>query len=118
MYGLPTNINLDFFLEKTLLQICIGAHDLILNFDGNVSVTITSSIEFSCSKCSFQKTNDFRRIASTIAVLINQTIVSVEGNEAGTLTLKFDSGGIVTIYDDSKEYESYTIKNQKQIIVV
>lgn len=25
MYGLPKNINLDFFLKKTSLQICIGA---------------------------------------------------------------------------------------------
>ena len=118
MYGLPKNINFDFFLEKTLLQICIGAHDLIFNFDGNVSITIASSIGFSCSNSKLQKTNDFCQIASTIAVLINHTIASVEGDEAGTLTLKFDSGEIITIYDDSKEYESYTIKNQEQIIVV
>lgn len=118
MYKLPKNINLEFFLKKTLLQICIGAHDLIFNFDGDVRITITSSVGFSDSNTNVQKEDNFCKIASTVATLVNQTIVSVEGDESGTLKLNFDNGGRIIIYDDSEQFESYIIINGDQIIVV
>lgn len=118
MYGLPQDINLTFFNGKTLLQACFGAHDLILNFEGDVSVTVTSSLGCMDSGDNIQKYDDFRQAAPAVMVLLNQTILSAAGDEAGTLTLKFDGGGVLAIYDDSKEYESYTIKNAGQTIVV
>jgi hypothetical protein len=118
MYGLPKDINLEFFNGKTLLQACFGAHDLILNFDGDVSLTVTSSVGCMTSDGSIQQYDDFRQAAPVVVALLNQTILFAEGDKAGALSLKFDGGGMLTIYDDSKEYESYTIKNGGQMIVV
>jgi hypothetical protein len=118
MYGLPKDVNLAFFNGKTLLQACFGLHDLILNFDGDVSLTVTSSVGCMALDESIRQYDDFRQIAPVVVALLNQTILSAEGDEAGTLTLKFDGGEMLAIYDDSKEYESYTIKNGEQMIVV
>jgi hypothetical protein len=98
--------------------VCIGAHDLILNFDGGVSVTVTSCIGFTSSSTPTQRYDDFRQAASILVTLINQKIVSAEGEKPGTLTLKFDDDRMLSVYDDSREYESYAIKNGEQLIVV
>ena len=118
MYGLPHDVNLSFFRGKKLLQLCIGVHDLILNFDGDVSVTVTSSVGFVDSSGTIQKHDDFREAACAMAALLDQTALSAHGDVAGTLTLTFDGGGMLIVYDDSKDYESYTIKNGDRMIVV
>ena len=118
MYGLPRDINLAFFNGKTLLQACFGANDIILNFDGNISITVTSSLGCMGSGGSIQQCDDFRQTAPSVLELLNQTVLTAEGDEAGTLTLKFDGGGMLAIYDDSKNYESYVINNGGQMIVV
>jgi hypothetical protein len=118
MYGLPHDINLAFFSGKTLLQVCIGAHDLILNFDDDVCVTVTSSVACMDSSNTMRRYDDFGAGASTLAALLNQTVVSAQGDEVGTLTLRFNNGGMLAVYDDSKEYESYTIKNGEHLIIV
>jgi Family of unknown function (DUF6188) len=117
MYGLPHDIDLAFFIQQTLLQVCIGACDLILNFEG-VSVTVTSSVGFADSTGAFRRYDDFPRAASDLVTLLNQSVTSAEGDNAGTLTLRFDGAATLSIYDDSKQYESYTVKNGAQIIVV
>lgn len=118
MYGLPHNIKLDFFVNTIFIQMCIGAHDLILNFDNNVSITITSSVACMVPNGNIQKETVFRNIASVLGLLLNHAVVSVNSNEAGTLKLEVDNGGMIEIYDDSKEFESYVIHNGEQIIVV
>lgn len=118
MYGLPKDVDLTFFSGRTLLQACFGVHDLILNFDGDVSLTVTSSVGCMASDGGIQQYDDFRQVALAVLALLNQTILSAEGDEAGTLTLRFDGGGVLAVYDDSNEYESYTIKNGGQMIVV
>jgi hypothetical protein len=116
MYGLPRDVSLAFFEQRTLLQVCIGAHDLILNFDG-ISVTVTSSIGLSDGHV-VQRYQDFPQAAPALVTLLNQKITSAVGKDAGTLELLFIGGLTLSIYDDSKEYESYTIKNGGQLIVV
>jgi hypothetical protein len=118
MHGLPSNVNLDFFIKKTFLQMCIGANDLILNFDNDVSITVTSSIGCLDSTGKIHKGEDFLKIAPILGLLLNCTVVSVKGDKSGTLKLEFDNGGKLEIYDDSEQYESYIIKNGEQIIVV
>ena len=118
MYGLPHNTSLAFFNGKTLLQVCFGAHDLLLNFDGDVSVMVSSSVGCMDSGGAIQRYDDFRDAAPALLTLLNQTVMSAEGGREGTLTLRFDGGRPLAIYDDSKEYESYTIKNGEQLIVV
>ena len=118
MYGLPPNIDLSFFVEKTLLQVCFGRHDLILHFDENVSITITSSIGFSSPNGDIQQNEDFYLMANIILQLLEKKIVSVLTNTEGTLILCFENGFDLVVYDDSAYYESYVIRNGEKLIIV
>ncbi len=118
MYGLPKDLSLEFLFGQTLLQVCIGAHDLILNFDNDVSMTVTSRIGCAGADATEHEYDDFKKAASDLMVFLNQTIAKAEGREDGTLRLAFDTGETLTIYDDSAEYESYTIRHGEKVIVV
>jgi len=118
MYGLPKGLSLEFLCGQTLLQVCVGAHDLILNFHDDVSVTVTSRIACAGPDGARHEYDDFRQAAPELMVFLNETIAKAEGSEDGTLRLAFDTGGTITIYDDSAEYESYTIRHGERVIVI
>jgi hypothetical protein len=116
MYGLPRGIDLSFFQQKSLLQVCFGLHDLILNFD-DVSVTVTSSIGISDSATT-QNCENFLQAAGPLTALLERRVTSASGDTAGTLKLDFDNDKSLFIYDDSRKYESYTIRYADKLIVV
>jgi hypothetical protein len=118
MYGLPPDLDLNFLSGKSLLQICVGVHDLILNFDRSVSITVTSSIGCAIAGGPHRKFEDFRQAAAVAVVLLYQTVTSAKGDADGTLSMEFHDGGHLDIYDDSKEYESYTIRHGEKLFVV
>ena len=118
MYKLPKDIKLDFFIGKTLFSIDISVHSLIFRFDDGLTVTVMSSIGYVDSTGKTNQSENFCEIIATLVKLLNQSVVSAEGDESGTLKLEFDNGGKLEIYDDSKQFESYVIKNGEQIIVV
>ena len=118
MYGLPSTLDLSFLCGKTLLQICVGGADLILNFDGDVSITVTSSVGWTNAQKAHDVYEDFSKAVSVVATLLNKPVVSSRGNPSGTLTLEFLGGVTLELYDDSKQYESYVIKHGSDVIVV
>lgn len=118
MYGLPKDIDLNFFIGRTLVQVCVGSNDLILNFDGEVSVTVTSSVGCMGSSGKLTKYDDFREAAPEVLMLLDRAVVSAKGDEGGTLALEYDGGRHLQLYDDTKQYESYTIRNGGKVIVV
>lgn len=119
MYGLPKDINLDFFVGRTLLQICIGASDIILKFDESVSLTITCSIGFKEEGCDIRKYDFLSHSAVDIIKLLHKIVIGVNGLEDGTLILEYNDGNILEVYDDSEQYESYIIHyGDNEMIIV
>jgi hypothetical protein len=118
MYGIPSGMDLSFFNERTLIQVCIGAHDLILNFDGGVSVAVTSSVALATSAVPYHRQDDFREAASCLVRLIDRKVESAGSEGAGTLRIRFAGDDTLYIFDDSEQYESYTIKNRERLIIV
>lgn len=118
MYKLPQDEELSFLLNKTLLQVCIGLNDLILNFDDQIVITITSCLGIISCSGNLVIHESFINSASDVLSLIGREITLVSGDAKGTLTLLFDNGVSLCAYDDSQEYESYTIRNGNKLIVV
>ena len=118
MFGLSPDTDLNFFVGRTLIQICIGENDLILNFSENVSISMMSSIRLTTPKLANNIFEDFKIASSAIVKLLGQSIKHAAGTSEGTLTLEFNDGDCLTIFDDSKQYESYTIRHNDQLIVV
>ena len=118
MYGLPKNIDLAFLLEKSLQQVCVGFNDLILQFDDDLGITITSECDYESKRDEVTRIEKYPLSASMICQLLGCSIVQAKGAEDGTLVLRFSNEDTLTIYDDSKEYESYQIKHREHLIIV
>jgi len=111
-------VDLDFFLGKTLIQVCIGANDCNLNFDDGLRISVTSVIGCVESNNVYRKYEDFRQAAPNLVALLDRVVMSAREVTGGTLSIEFRGGGRLDIYDDSKEYESYVIRHKDKQIVV
>ena len=118
MYGLPKDVDLSLFLNETLVQICFGSNDLILNFHKDVSVMITSQIGLADTDGVIRVEEKFGKYASRLLALLGQDVIKAVGEENGTLMLLFNGGDALYIYDISEHYESYTITYKDKEITV
>lgn len=116
MFGLPEDFDGSFMVGRSLLQVCIGRHEVILKFDGNVEITIES--EFRVTGRGQDRVFDLPPEGGAASLIFLQGIVSeVHGDRSGTLTLTFAEGRL-ELYDTSTHYESYQIRRGDQIYVV
>ncbi len=118
MYGLSKDVDLGFMCGKILLQVCVGVNEIILNFDEDMSITVTAN--YSQIKKTGEK-NDFNACpdgAIMLVGLLHRAIKDARGSPDGTLQMVFDNGESIVLYDNSQKYESYVIKYKgKQIVV-
>jgi hypothetical protein len=129
MHGLPRDIDLPFLDGKTLLQVCVGENELILNLEGKdfarVSITVTSPMGIVHPRIDpnhvTQNEEMFDRLpkaASAVSAFLGSSIRVVSHEESGLLILNFTNAGSIVLRDDSKSYESYIIKHGDVLIVV
>ncbi len=118
MYGLPAELDLNFLVGPILLQVCIGENEVILNFDGEISITIESSFLVRDPNGLEIVFEDSQSAAGSLVKLISDAIAKVHGQSDGTLRLWFTRGDILEIYDSFESYESYQIQHGKDIYVV
>ena len=118
MFGLPADIDLTFLVGRTLLQVCFGLNDLVLNFDDRVSIQVSSCVGTRSKTGERRRDSDFRDAAPGLLSLVNEVVTRADGSSDGTLTLEFGGCGALTLYDDSKQFESYVIKAGERTIVV
>ncbi len=118
MHGLPKNIDLTFFRGKRLLQLCVGLNEVIINFDVGVSITAECRIRVDAPDGTSRAYIDSTDAATGLFDLLQRAVESVEGRTDGELILRFDNNWVVHLYDESAHYESYTIHNGDDVIVV
>jgi hypothetical protein len=118
MYGLPVGVDLSFFRARTLIQICVGGHDIIFNFDDTLSISVTSAIGYTASKDVYRRYEDFPQAMSHVVALLNGVVAAAKGASDGTLNIEFSNGARLDIFDDSQQFESYVIRHRDRLIVV
>ena len=118
MYGLPKNTDLSFLLGKELQSVSIARHSLVINFDDDERITITSECTYQPNKGDTVQFENYPASASLICKLLGSSIVGARGAEDGSLALEFSNGDTFRIHDDSIQYESYQIKFGSRLIVV
>jgi len=118
MFGLKENTDLSFLNEKELIQVGIGFNDLVLYFEENIHISITSECEFEDQLSQNENIDDYKKSANLICSLLGSTICNVIGGINGTLELGFSNGCKLKICDDSEHYESYLIKSPFIQIIV
>ena len=118
MNRLPVGVDLSFFHGQRLIQLCIGKHELQLNFDEGVTISVESVIGLAKAQHAETRCEDLTQAVPLLTGLLNLAIASATGTSEGTLQLEFEDGRRLSIYDSGRQYESYTIKHRGQIIVV
>ena len=118
MFGLPRDLDLGFLIGADLIQVCIGANEVILNFFMDISITIMSKFRVRGASGPDAVFEDAPSSAASLIEFLSDSITDVFGQQNGTLRLLFKGGGLIEIYDDSKCYESYLIKHGPDIHVV
>jgi len=118
MYGLPSDLDLGWLVGATLLQVCIGANEVILRFDADICITIESKFRVCNASGHDAVFESPPAAAASLVVLLSDSIAEVVGQRDGTLRLSFAKTGVLEIYDSSRDYESYQIQHGSQVHVV
>lgn len=117
MYGLNKNEDLRLMVGATLTQVCVGANEIILNFDKPISVTILSDFSVSMKGDGAVRYEDTRRGSVSLMNLIGHEMTNARATDGGGVVLEFGSEAL-ELFDISKEYESFWLQMaDKQIVV-
>ena len=120
MYGLPKDFDGSIFVGKTVVLVSFSVNTIHITFEGDVSITLQSSFEY---RDSAQQTDDVctQQVPvkeSRLMQLAGRIVERVETNTDGTLTLHISGGHLLRCFDDSPNYESYSITHGKDEIYV
>ncbi|MDP9175114.1 MAG: hypothetical protein M3O30_14800 [Planctomycetota bacterium] len=116
---MPDNIDLDFLTGVMLMQVCIGANDIILRFQNQISVNMQTDIAH--RNATGDITALYKSLPAAAQMLVGFLHHKIEKAvvvDASTLRLIFSSGESIEIYDTSAQYESYQIRYADKVIVV
>jgi len=110
MHGLQvTESELSFLNGAIVSQVCVGQNEMILRFDNDVTITVTSEVICFYSTETSVRFSDFSRGASVVCSLLGQAVLGLTISDAGRqLLLDFGDTSFVLI-DDCEEFESFTI---------
>ncbi len=119
MYGLPKDFNASFFVGRTLEHVTFRQYAVDLGFDEHVSITVESSLQHQLSLDDVEsEVQSIPLSHSRLMQLAGRGVTDVKGEVDGTLLLVFDNRHVLRIFDDRPNYESYSIRNGEQEIIV
>jgi hypothetical protein len=113
MYGLPKDFDGSFLVGRTLEMVCFNQNQVYLHFDSDITITIESAFSYKTEQVidvPVQESNLMEMLGSTVSV--------AQGDANGTLSLLFNNGEALKVYDTTKQYESYTIAYGGKVIIV
>ncbi|WP_182112688.1 MULTISPECIES: DUF6188 family protein [unclassified Actinotalea] len=116
MYGLPPSTDLSALRGLLLTQVCVGQHEVNLNFEGECRIMVTSTFVMHSGG---RETSDRSEILTEFIASLGKAIQSVEWNVAGTVRLRFAGrAATIDILDDEPNYESYEIQFKDRPLIV
>jgi Family of unknown function (DUF6188) len=118
MYGLPVDTDVSFLRGSSLLQVCVGENETILNLHSRISIMIASSVSVVPPGGSESTFEEPRQLGPALLPILGSTVTDVSIVPPGTLRLTWSSGHVVDIVDSWKEFESYTVTTDDKVIVV
>jgi hypothetical protein len=109
MYGLSKYIDVSVFAEKELTLISFTINTIDLSFEDDLSITIEGSFIY----CPGQPASAIKLTIpvsdSNLMCLIGKKVCFAERLNDGGIALHFDNDDVLSILDDSREYESFNI---------
>lgn len=116
MYGVPADLDLAELYGGSLDQICIGPSDLQLRFSTGHHFSVWGGWKLVESNGALldealvEEPGNRTRNGWRISELLAETVTTVEIDPPQSLSLRFNSGRTLTLFDDSQQYESFLIQ--------
>jgi len=118
MYGLKNTEDISFLLNACVSQIVVSQSALKIDFDQPIRLTILSAFAVSITGQPMRRFDGSVEDAIALFPLISNVITAAKATTSGGLQVNFSSGAQLEIFDDSKQYESFTISNGDHLIVI
>lgn len=116
MNGLPKDTDLTFLNGRMLLQLSVGLHELIFNFDGFVTISIEASLGLTPIN-GIEQIIDYPENIQTIIPLLHTSVIDSQRDDHGGLFLLFDNNSCLHLHNDSQGFESFMIVHKDTTIV-
>lgn len=117
MYGVPSDLDLTGFHGATLIQIALAEHTIQFIFQPPLprplhTIMVEGSWEVRDADAAVldRVQEHTSREVFRIHKLLSRDVVSSSVEAPRSFTLRFDSGYELEIFDDSKQYESFSIQ--------
>jgi hypothetical protein len=114
LHGVPATLDLSGFLGAQLQRIDLGKWIIHFHFDMNPAgvIGVEGEWELTSSEGTVldRQQEPDERDAYRLHHLLLREVVGVSVNAPDSFTLTFDNGLALTIFDLSKEYESFSIQ--------
>ena len=119
MHSLPNDFDLSFFVGRTLENVSFSETTVFFGFGDHVSVTVLSCLQHLLPSDSEEAAYQSVPLTeSRLMRLPGHAVRQVTGDSAAALTLVFDDGQVLKIFDNQPCYEAYWVSNGQREIVV
>jgi hypothetical protein len=113
MHGVPADMDLSSLVGATLIQIAIGEFQIQFHFHPAHCLSVEGKWELHDSAGTLiddaAENSIVQREAVYVHVLLGKIVVSYTISAPDSLSLRLSSGHLLTVFDDSKQYESFSI---------
>lgn len=118
MYGLPGDFNPDVFVGRRLESITFAENVIVLAFSGAVTVSISGTVLYQAAADTPQRRERPLTTHTSFVSAVGRAVETTELKSPQELILRLEKGFLITLVDDSDEYESYLISLGDREIVV
>jgi hypothetical protein len=113
MYGVPSNLDLRRFCGATLTQLGIGEFQLQFHFtqpEFSISVEGDWQVNNPEGEIVDRSLPNAERESFRVHRLLGRTVVESSVNAPKSFALRFDNGWSLVVFDNSQEYQSFSIQ--------
>ncbi len=112
MFGVPSNLDLKHFTGVECTQVCLGLHQVQIHFAKAVSISIEGRWELCDSDGEIldQSKNLKQQECMRLHVIVGRTVVETRIAAPKSITIVFDNGLVLEVFDSSHEFESFQIQ--------
>jgi len=112
MYGVSPDLDLSFLHGAQLIQICLGQHQVQLHFHPIGSVSVEGKwILYDADRCPISESSDLANWRPIqLHRVLGQHIQNTRLSPPDSLTLSFDNGEELQVFDSCRDHESIQIE--------
>jgi hypothetical protein len=112
MYGVPVKLDLKWLHGAELIQVCLGVHQIQFHLHPKGSIFVENGWELldPRGECIDRNFGNSERPPYQLRRLLARRVINSEVSAPRRFALRFESGEVLRIFDDSEKYESFEIQ--------